>query len=121
MLDDNSHFHYLAESLIKETGNPSPKKSQIKLMQSILEEVTIVRHFEIDQRLNEDEANCLYLTALGKTEKEIASITNKNIKTIKILKTSILTKLQANNDAHAVYKGIRYGCISGVTNHFPVV
>lgn len=106
---EDKFFENFAKDYLMYLGNPKPSKMHIKEMQSMLSHVWLRRKISLDIRLTEREKQCLYLSAQGKSNKEIARFFNKSIRRIEFIRQSIFEKLSCKNIPEAVVKGFQYG------------
>ncbi|MGC1183407.1 response regulator transcription factor, partial [Legionella sp.] len=62
--------------------------------------------------LTEQERRCLYLSAQGKSLKEIASFLAITVRRVERHRQAIFRKMECKNIAEAIALGIRYGEIT---------
>ncbi|MGC1182832.1 response regulator transcription factor [Legionella sp.] len=70
------------------------------------------RTLYLDGRLTDQERRCLYLSAQGKSLKEIAIVLNISVRHAERHRQSIFQKLECKNIAESIALGIRYGEIT---------
>ena len=80
-------------------------------MHHILSHVWMRQAICFDPRLTEKEQQCLYLSAQGKSLKELTVFFNISKRRVEQYRQSIFQKLACNNITEAVFIGIRYGKI----------
>ena len=71
-LQHKKFFKSFAKEYLAFLGNTEPTKKQVSEMQNVLSHVWMRQVIYLDVRLTEKENQCLYLSAQGKTIKEIA-------------------------------------------------
>jgi DNA-binding CsgD family transcriptional regulator len=120
-LGKNEPFHYtsaqqeqqffagFAKDYLIYLGNPLPSKKKIVAFQSLLSHVWLRRTLWLDGRLTDQERRCLYLSAQGKSLKEIAVFLDISVRHVERHRQAIFQKLGCKNIAEAITLGIRYG------------
>ncbi|MGC1182616.1 helix-turn-helix transcriptional regulator [Legionella sp.] len=78
-------------------------------MQNALSHVWVRQVIYLDFRLTKKENQCLYLSAQGKTIKEIALFFQVTVKRVEQYRQAIFEKLACTNMIEAVFIGICYG------------
>jgi DNA-binding CsgD family transcriptional regulator len=109
---EDKFFENFSKDYLVYLGNPRPSKKQITEMLSILSHVWLKRRVCLDLRLTEREKQCLYLSALGKNIKEIASYFKITVRQVELYRQAIFKKLLCKNIGEAIAKGLRYGEIN---------
>lgn len=109
---EDKFFENFAKDYLNYLGSSNPAKKQITEMISILSHVWLKRRVCLDFRLTEREKQCLYLSASGKSIKEIASYFKITIRQVEFYRQAIFKKLLCKNIGGAIAKGLRYGEIS---------
>lgn len=104
--------HSLVVKVLAKLGNTDPKPHQMKLIESLLFQVNCPHPVLFDNKLSESERNCLLLAAKGKTIQQTAHILSVKNSTVTTLRKRTLHKLGCRSMAHAVFRGIYYGCFS---------
>ncbi len=100
---------HIATQCLHHLGNPNPTPKQIRLLESLIEQVPISHRLSFDKRLNHQETACLYWAAQGKTQKETADILAIKPTMVKTYRRTICEKLACSSITHAVYKGLLLG------------
>lgn len=102
---------HLTSETLKEMGIHNPKKTQLKLAQTLTQNLLIAVEHQLvfDKRLTKKEISCLFWAAKGKTTLEIARLLHVEISTVKTYRKRIQEKLNAKNITQAVFEGIRLG------------
>lgn len=108
-LSDTPFLNASAKSYLTYLGNNNPSCQQVAAIQSLLSETSQNQSFSIGLLLNQQEKQCLYLSAQGKKLKEIAILLNLSQNEISQCRQSILQKLGCKTMSRAVIVGIRYG------------
>jgi DNA-binding CsgD family transcriptional regulator len=109
---EDKFFENFSKDYLIYLGNSKPTKKQITEMISILSHVWLKRRVCLDLRLTEREKQCLYLSALGKSIKEIARYFKVTVRQVELYRQAIFKKLFCKNIGEAIAKGLRYGEIS---------
>ncbi|HHF7345162.1 TPA: helix-turn-helix transcriptional regulator [Legionella feeleii] len=102
-------FKAFARDYLTYLGNPNPSNKQLAEVQTLLSQAWVQRPLCIDGRLTPREQQCLYLSSLGKSIKEIASFFAVSERQVVWHRNTIFQKLKCKNIAEAIAKGIRYG------------
>lgn len=105
------NLNSLAKKVLRDLGNPKPDKHQVRMMKKLIANVSIEYQLLTDQRLSEQEANCLLLAAKGMTTQETATLLNITANTVETHRKKIKTKLACSSIAQAVCEGFRLGYI----------
>lgn len=108
-LIDSPFFKTVARSYLDYLGNSNPTHKQLSEIQSLLLEGSLRQPKNINLRLNQQEKQCLNLSAQGKKLKEIAFQLDVSQKEISRFRQSILQKLGCKTMSSAIIVGIRYG------------
>lgn len=109
MIEHVDVTNYLAINMLEQMGITAPNQHQIDLIESILQNVVLVRQMTFNNVLSPFERNYLYWIAKGKTDEEIAMMMKTNEAEAEQYAASILDKLNAKTMAQAVYHGMRFG------------
>ncbi|MFW2533909.1 MULTISPECIES: LuxR C-terminal-related transcriptional regulator [unclassified Legionella] len=105
----NQFFKAFARDYLNYLGNPNPTNKQLAEVQTLLSLAWVQRPLCIDGRLTKREQQCLYLSSLGKSIKEIATFFAVSERQVVWHRNNIFQKLACKNIAEAIAKGIRYG------------
>lgn len=98
----------LAKEYLSYLGNNNPNMMQLRELQWLLSQVWVPRFMGIDSRLTQKEGTTLYFSARGKTTKQIARFSKISPRQVERHRAMIFEKLNCNNIAEAVMKGIRF-------------
>ena len=109
---EQQFFTSFAKDYLIHLGNYQPSKKQIAACLSLLSHVWLRRTLYLDGRLTDAERRCLYLSAQGKSLKEIALFLGITSRHVERHRQAIFHKLECNNIAKAIALGIRYGEIT---------
>ena len=96
-------------SMLAKLGNCSPKSKHIRLLDRLLQGVTLKRELIFKNILTERESTCLLLAAKGLSIKAIADALGITEHTVKTHRENICRKLRCKNITQAVFEGMRYG------------
>lgn len=101
----------LAKQMLRYLGIAKPSKKQLITVDSILFNTTLKAELFIDMRLTKREAECLLLTAHGKSSLETGELLNISKLTVETHRRSIKQKFACKTMAQAVFLGIKYGVV----------
>lgn len=110
-LQQDQFFKSFAKDYLAFLGNTNPSVKQVAEMQSVLSHAWIRQPICLDIRLTEREGQCLYLSAQGKSVKQIALFFNVSVRRVEQHRRTIFEKLACNNIIEAITIGVRYGKI----------
>ncbi|WP_019215536.1 helix-turn-helix transcriptional regulator [Legionella tunisiensis] len=105
-------FKAFARDYLNYLGNPNPTNKQLTAVQILLSQAWVPRPICIDGRLTTREQQCLYLSSLGKSIKEIATFFDVSERQVVWHRNNIFLKFDCKNIAEAIAKGMRYGEIA---------
>lgn len=111
-MDNKKHTQFYrayARECLEFLGNGNPTLIQLHAMQMLLSQVYVQREIYIDTRLNYREAQCLHLSAFGKSIKQIADFLDISTRQVERHRNAIFQKLNCKNIAQSVAQGIRFG------------
>jgi DNA-binding NarL/FixJ family response regulator len=103
----NRFYMDIAKRLLGHFDNHNPSINQLCDFQWLLCQTGVARFVALDPCLTEEEATTLYLSAQGKTSKQIARVFVVCPRQVERYRASILKKLRCKNMTHAVMKGIK--------------
>ncbi|WP_019215261.1 helix-turn-helix transcriptional regulator [Legionella tunisiensis] len=110
-LIDSPFFKLFAKNYLDYLGNSNPTPKQLTEMQALLSNTWIRQPIGFDVRLSEQEKQCIYLSAQGKTLKEIAALLKVSTRRVNYCRQSIFQKLGCKNITSAIIVGLRFGVI----------
>ncbi len=109
---NSDKLDFLTVKIIKKLGNNAPKTEQIELLKSLLSITEVTHSLAFNNQLTSSEIACLLLAAKGKTSKATAEIMGVKLTTIETIRRRIINKLNCENLAEAVFKGVQLGCLA---------
>lgn len=112
-------FKAFARDYLTYLGNPNPTNKQLAEIQTLLSQSWVLRPLCTNGRLTTREQQCLYLSAQGKSMKEIAVFLNISERQVGHHRNNIFQKLECKNIAEAIAKGLRYGEIRSRSDPWP--
>ena len=110
-LIDSPFFKLFAKNYLDYLGNSNPTAKQLAEIQALLSSTWIRQPICFDVRLSEQEKQCIYLSAQGKSLKEISALLKVSIRRINYCRQSIFQKLGCKNITSAIIVGLRFGVI----------
>lgn len=111
---ETQFFKAFARDYLNYLGNPNPTGRQLTEVQDLLSHSWVKSTVYLDSRLSDREKQCLYLSAFGKSVKEIGNFLGVSERQVERLRSSIFQKLACKNIAQSVAQGIRFGEIKPV-------
>ena len=110
-MDKTQSINELAVKFLKAVGKRKPNQKHIELTRKLLLTAVVQAHLYFDEKLTEQESNCLLLAAKGLSLDETATVLNITSKTVEMHRRNIMEKLSSSNITQAVFEAIRFGYI----------
>ena len=108
-LKEEQFFKAFAKDYLCYLGNSKPTPRQLSEIQNLLSQSRVKNTVHLDNRLSDREKQCLYLSAFGRSIKEIADFLDVSERQVGHLRNSIFQKLDCKNITESVTRGLRFG------------